>query len=301
MRIQRGRWTRSYTELEQATLNLSYTTIASPLEGTLTIRSVEVGNMVTANQAVFSVADFDPLLARIRIPEKNMGKVATGQGAKVAVESAPGRVFRGVVKMISPVVDPESGTIKVTVQIPGGGSGILRPGMFASVHIITEVHQNTLVIPKKALVLEGEGNHVFVYERDGERGAGKAVRRKVGMGFADNEHLEILNGLSEGEQVITVGHEGLRPGTAVRLVGEGIAEETAPAVQTGGSQGDGGGNGQLKAMKEQMLARFPDLKKTYDARVREDPELATSGEKWRAFMGEMRRKGILPARGGRPQ
>ncbi len=297
----KGQMDRAHTELEQATLNLSYTTIASPLEGTLTIRSVEVGNMVTANQAVFSVADFDPLLARIRIPEKNMGKVATGQGAKVAVESAPGRVFRGVVKMISPVVDPESGTIKVTVQIPGGGSGILRPGMFASVHIITEVHRNTLVIPKKALVLEGEGNHVFVYERDGERGVGKAVRRKVGMGFKDNEHLEILNGLSEGEQVITVGHEGLRPGTAVRLVGEGIAEETAPAVQTGGSQGDGGGNGQLKAMKEQMLARFPDLKKAYDARVREDPELATSGEKWRAFMGEMRRKGILPARGGRPQ
>ncbi len=306
----KGQMDRAHTELEQAKLNLSYTTIASPLHGTLTIRSVEIGNRVTANQAVFSVADFDPLLARIRIPEKYMGKVAIGQGAKVTVESAPGRVFRGVVKMISPVVDPESGTIKVTVQIPGGGNGILRPGMFASVHIITEVHRNTLVIPKKALVLEGEGNHVFVYERDGERGAGKAVRRKVGMGFDDNEHLEILSGLSEGEHVITVGHEGLRPGTAVRLVGEGVAEESAAAEQgsgfagqggQGGIQSDGADNGELKAIKERMFARFPDLKKAYDARVKREPDLATSSEKWRAFMGEMRRKGILPAGGGRPR
>ncbi len=307
----KGQMDRAHTELEQARLNLSYTTIASPLEGTLTIRSVEVGNMVTANQPVFSVADFDPLLARIRIPEKNMGKVAVGQGAKVAVESAPGRVFRGVVKMISPVVDPESGTIKVTIEVPGGGKGILRPGMFASVHIITEVHENTLVIPKKALFLEGEGNQVFVYEKDGERGAGKAVRKKVGMGFSDNEHLEILSGLSEGEQVITVGHEGLRPGTAVRLVGEGVADETADAKKTNGGiagpggRGDiqraGGDNDQLEAVKERMLARFPDLKKAYDARVKKDPDLATSREKWRAFMGEMRRRGIVPAGGGRPQ
>lgn len=301
----KGQMDRAHTELEQARLNLNYTTIASPLEGTLTIRSVEVGNMVTANQAVFSVADFDPLLARIRIPEKNMGKVAIGQGAKISVESAPGRLFRGVVKMISPVVDPESGTIKVTIRIPGGGRGILRPGMFASVHIITEVHRNTLVIPKKALVLEGEGNHVFVYERDGEQNGGRAVRRKVSMGFADNEHLEILNGLTEGERVITVGHDGLRPGTAVRLVGEGVPETTAAGGRTGGGresgQPGGGDDSQLIAMKERLFARFPDLKKAYDARVKKDPDLATSRKKWRAFMGEMRRQGILPARGGRPQ
>ena len=63
--------------------------------------------------------------------------------------------------MISPVVDPESGTVKVTVEIPRTDKTLLRPGMFASVYIITETRRNTLVIPKKALVLEGEGNQVF--------------------------------------------------------------------------------------------------------------------------------------------
>ncbi len=107
--------------------------------------------------------------------------------------------------MISPVVNPESGTIKVTIEIPGDQGGILRPGMFASVFIITETHERAVVIPKKALVLEGEGDQIFLFERDDSTGAGKAVRKRVALGFSDNEWLEVRSGLSAGERVITVG------------------------------------------------------------------------------------------------
>jgi membrane fusion protein (multidrug efflux system) len=311
---------RAVAQLEQAKLNLSYTTISSPVEGTLTIRSVEVGNMVTNNLVVFSVADFDPLLARIRIPEKNIGKVAVGQGARIQVESAPGKIFEGRVKMISPVVNPESGTIKVTIEIPGGGSELLRPGMFASIYIITETHENALVIPKKSLVLEGEGNQIFVYEENEETGAGKAARRKVKVGFSDNEWLEVLTGLSDTDKVITVGQEGLRPGTAVRLVGAGVVasggrkakrDSTTASARPGGEgkgQGSpitenrepasesGGDSEAIKGMQVRMFGRFPDLKKAYDEQLKKDPELATNMTKWRAFLGQMREKGILPAR-----
>ena len=313
---------RTFAQLEQAKLNLSYTTISSPVEGTLTIRSVEVGNMVTNNLVVFSVADFDPLLARIRIPEKNIGKVAVGQGARIQVESAPDRIFGGHVKMISPVVDPESGTIKVTIEIPGGGDGLLRPGMFASVYIITETHEDALVIPKKSLVLEGEGNQIFIYEENKESGMGKATRRKVEVGFADNEWLEVLSGISDTDRVITVGQEGLRPGTAVRLVGAGAVasggrkgerDSTSASGRMGGDRtgqrGAGAGNlglsgasasdsEAIKGMQERMFGRFPDLKKAYEEQLKKDPELATNLGKWRAFLGQMREKGVLPARRG---
>ena len=313
---------RAVAQLEQANLNLSYTTISSPVEGTLTIRSVEVGNMVTNNLVVFSVADFDPLLARIRIPEKNIGKIAVGQGARIQVESAPAKIFEGRVKMISPVVNPESGTIKVTIEIPGGGKGLLRPGMFASIYIITETHENALVIPKKSLVLEGEGNQIFIYEENKETGMGKAARRKVKVGFTDNEWLEVLTGLSDTDKIITVGQEGLRPGTAVRLVGAGVVASggrkgkrdstTASARSRGDGRGQGGtrtGNRELasepggdseaiKGMQERMFDRFPDLKKAYDEQVKKDPDLATNMTKWQAFLGQMREKGILPARRG---
>jgi membrane fusion protein (multidrug efflux system) len=181
---------RADAQLDQAKLNHSYTRVLAPISGIVTVRSVEIGNVVTNNQVIFSVANFDPLIARIRVPEKEIGRIAVGQEARISIESEGEKAFEGRVKMISPVVDPESGTIKVTVEIPRSNR-ILRPGMFASVHIITETRTNALVIPKKALVLEGEGNQVFVLER-GEEGT-KARRSRVEIGFSDSDRLEIVS------------------------------------------------------------------------------------------------------------
>ena len=148
---------------------------------------------------------------------------------------------------------------------------------------------------------------------------GRAARKKVKIGFTDNERLEVLSGLSEGEQVITVGQDGLRPGTGVRLVGEAVvasaSREETPAGRPGGEGGGrrgGGGSGQggfgggemsperLKMMQERMFGRFPDLKAEFEKRVKKDPELATNADKWRAFIGEMREKGVVSfgGRGG---
>jgi len=398
-------------QLEQAKLDLSYTAIRSPIEGIMTLRNIEVGNMVTNNQVVASVAKFDPLLARIQVTEKDFGKITVGQTARITVEAAPEKEFTGTVKMISPVVDPESGTVKVTVEIPRTDKSLLRPGMFASVYIITETRRNTLVIPKKALVLEGEGNQVFTFETDPETGRGQAQRKRIEIGFTDSDRLEILNGLSQGEQVITVGQEGLRPGSPVRLVGEaappafagrggqgrqgrgqmgqggqgrqgrgqmgqggqgragrgqmgeggrqgrGFAdgEEQGRQGRAGrGQMGEGGqgrgfaggegqgrgrgqmgqggqrggeGQGQGRQGRGQMgqggqggqgrgfaggqgggdptdrikriIERLPEVKAEYEKRVKDDPELATNMEKLRAFVTEMREKGLIPARGGR--
>ena len=316
---------RAGAQLDQAKLNLSYTKILAPIGGIVTVRSVEIGNVVTSNQVVFSVANFDPLLARIRVPEKEIGRIEVGQEARISVESENEKPFKGRVKMISPVVDPESGTIKVTVEIPGSNR-ILRPGMFASVHIITETRTNALVIPKKALVLEGEGNQVFVLER-GEEGS-KARRSRIEIGFSDSDRLEVISGLNEGDLVITVGQDGLRPGANVRIVGEGSrasldnqghaggerrgrdAQGQVAAASAGNSQGQvtgsrsdgrqvgqrgsgGRGGDDIKAMQARMFVRFPEMKKIYTERVKKEPDLATDLTKFRAFIGEMREKGIV--------
>jgi membrane fusion protein (multidrug efflux system) len=304
----------SKAQLEQAQLSLSYTTITSPIAGVMTLRNIEVGNMVTNNQVVGAVAKFDPLVARIQVTEKDFGKIDVGQTARISVEAFPDRDFAGMVKMISPVVDPESGTVKVTVEVPRPKDGLLRPGMFASVFIITETRKRTLVIPKKALVLEGAGNQVFVYEIDAESGQGKAQRKTVQIGFTDSDRLEVVSGLSEGDQVITVGQEGLRPGANVRLVGVSAAvastgkpdsatkTEGRSAGQKGGPAGVGvaGGDGQDRNQRMiAMIQRTPDAKKEYDARLTKDPGLAKDPEKLRSFVAELREKGVLQARGRR--
>jgi membrane fusion protein (multidrug efflux system) len=211
--------------LEEARLNLAYADIQAPISGTVMRRAVELGDLVRPNQEIFAVADLEPLLARIHVPEKRMHQIRQDQEARVAIDAFPGRVFASSVRMINPGVDPQSGTVKVTLEIPSQG-GLLKPGMFATVRLITEEHPRALLIPKKALILETDEDDVFALVE------GKARRTRVALGFADGEKVEVLSGLDEGVEVVTVGQEGLRDGTAVRVVGAG--QVSAPDSQNPG-------------------------------------------------------------------
>ena len=213
--------------LREAQLSLEYTDVRAPIDGIVMLRQVEQGDLVRANQVLFSVADLDPLQARIQVPEKRMSQIHAGQPARVMIDALPGQVFPASVRRISPGVDPASGTVKVTLDISPADA--LRPGMFATVRIITEVHEQALIIPKKALVLETDQDDVFAV-RDGQ-----ARRLRVELGYADGDRIEVLSGLTDGDQVITVGHEGLKDGAVVRVVGEaGEMSEAGEAAETGG-------------------------------------------------------------------
>ena len=198
--------------LEEARLNLGYADIRAPVPGMVMRREIEQGDMVRVNQEVFAVADLNPLYARVHIPEKRINKVEEDQEARISIDSLPEKTFSGRVRMINPGVDPQSGTVKVTVEIPAE-HGLLKPGMFATVRIITERHPRALIIPKKALILETDEDDVFVLDR------GTARRTRIELGFTDGERVEVLSGLEEGGRVITVGQEGLKDGAAVRPVG----------------------------------------------------------------------------------
>ncbi len=149
-------------ELERKHLEYKYTTIESPIDGVIVDRSIEKGYNVKKDQMAFKVADFDPILARIYVPEKDLNKIEEGQTTRIISEFLPEAEFKGRVKMVSPVVDPESGTVKVTIEIAGLTRGVLRPGIFVSVYTIVGQRQDVLVIPKKALILEAEADEVFV-------------------------------------------------------------------------------------------------------------------------------------------
>jgi len=149
-------------EFEKEQLEFKYATIKSPIDGVVINRNIEVGYNLEKNQVAFKIADFDPILAKIYVPEKELNKIEEGQSAKIISESSPEIEFMGNVKMISPVVDPESGTIKVTLEVLGLTAGVLMPGMFVSVYTIVDQHQDALVIPKNALILEAEADEVFV-------------------------------------------------------------------------------------------------------------------------------------------
>jgi membrane fusion protein (multidrug efflux system) len=195
---------------DAARLQLDYTRVRAPFDGVVTIRSIELGQRVNVNQSLFVVADFNPLRAKIYVPEKDIGRIYEKQRATITIDAEPGLGFTGIVKMISPVVDPASGTSKVTIDIEDH-IGKLKPGMFASVFITTETHNDALIIPKKAMILESNLDQVYIYLE------GNAHKVNLKIGFKEGEDLEVLSGLEEGDLVVTAGQDGLREGLPLRI------------------------------------------------------------------------------------
>lgn len=201
---------KSEADFQSSKLQLAYTEIRAPFEGVITKRFVENGGMLSPGQKVFTIVDTVPLLARIHLPEREIAKVKVGQTADLKLEALPDQSFQAKIKMINPVVDPTSGTFKVTLEVTSGNS-ILRPGMFASVYLITQTHQNALLVPKQALLLEAEKDTVFIV-------SGRfAYTQEIKIGFRDDKNIEILDGIKDGEYIIVVGQDGLNNGSEVKL------------------------------------------------------------------------------------
>ena len=264
--------------LAEADLNLEYGDIRAPIAGIVMRRDVELGDMVNPNQALFTIADLDPLLARIRIPESRLQQVSVGQPAKVEIDALAGGPFSGEVRMINPGVDPASGTVKVTLEVPAGDNG-LRPGMFAAVRLITGVHPATLVVPKQALILETDADDVLLFDD------GLVRRARVELGYSEGDRVEIVSGLRDGDQVITVGQEGLKDGQSVRLAGilpplEEEEDEAAGTRNESRQWGPGRGGGEGRAMPDSA---------TFVGRLRERWGLseAAAVERWRQMKQRM--------------
>ena len=312
--------------LEAARIQLAYTTISSPLRGVVTQRLIDVGDRVNVNEQMLTVQEFPPLWARIYVPEKALSELQAGQQTQVAFEAYPDKDFTGRIKMISPTIDVASGTVKVTIEI-SKPEGLLRPGMFGTVHIATQTHADAIAVPKKAIVRERDLSYVFLVQPDET-----VVKREVQLGFSEENWVEIVDGVQAGDGVVTVGYETLNDGYLVKVAEwENVTgktprmaeSQTTPAPpRTDGSassspagasqnrqsqerpetrsQGDaargpgasagrrGGGRG-----RGQMLARLlenPEIQQQYEAKLAKDPSLADDPQKRRAFIREMMSK-----------
>ena len=163
--------------------------------------------------------------------------------------------------------------------------------MFGTVLIATETREDAIVIPKKALVRERELNYVYVIQDDQT-----VVRKEVAIGFSDETNLEVVRGLDEGAVIVTVGHETLNDGYLVAVKGwEGDVPEgfqvpvqpVAPSLQTQRADSRQGGPGPGRGGFFDRMMENPDIKKKYEARLAEDPSLATDMQKRRAFVREV--------------
>jgi membrane fusion protein (multidrug efflux system) len=206
-----------------AQLNLSYTSVDAPFTGRVVTRRVNVGQTVNVGTPLFVLSDFTPLLARVHVPSKEFNKLQPDQPVDLVLESN-GTKLRGRIKLVSPTIDPSSGTIKVTIEINEYPAGV-RPGDFAQVRIVTEQRRGSTLVPKVALVNDRGEQVVYVAQADTT-----AERRVVEIGFQDDENAEILKGVGIGERVIVKGQRSLKHGAAIKVL-EGDATQVSDTAR----------------------------------------------------------------------
>ena len=213
---------------EDAARELSYTEVTAPIAGTVTSRLVNLGDQVQIGQHLFDLIDFESIVARVFVPEKHLPGLRPGLQARIATSAAGGREFMGSVDRISPVVDPQSGTIKVTVAI--GRQEQLRPGLYVDVDLVMATHADAVLIPKRAVVYDSE--QMFVYRLGDDQ---RVQRVYIEPLLADKNYIEPREGLGIGDQIVIAGQAGLKDDARVRLPGQ---EELIATEDEGGSAED---------------------------------------------------------------
>ena len=194
-----------------ARLNYEYAAIRAPITGVVSERLIKRGNMVQKNQATFRITGFTPLHALLYVPEKELSKLRPGFPAKLYADALPDSEFEGKILRISPVVDAGTGTFKVTVEVHDR-TMILKPGMFARIHIVYDTHAATVLVPRNTIIEEDTDTWVFKVQKD------TAARTRVETGYKNKTQVEILSGLSIGDTVVSTGLSSLKDGAKVKII-----------------------------------------------------------------------------------
>jgi hypothetical protein len=267
--------------------------------------------MIRANDTVCTITDMEYLLARIYIPETEMQRIQLGQTTRIEAESMSSQSFQGKVKLISPVIDAQTGTGKVTVEIRDT-SRKLKPGMFVNAFLTTSVHTNVVKILRKAIWHEKEEDWVFVIKDDNT-----VEKRKITTGYIENEWVEITTGLQSGETIVTVGQDSLDEGFPVKIAEYDGVAPTSPrpappatesaskvdsppaepgaktqAANRGDGQGVGRRGGMGRGMSPEMreLMQNPEVQREFREMRQKDPELMRDPEKRAEFFKKLQEK-----------
>jgi len=194
-----------------AKLELDYTQITAPISGVVSQRFVKLGNTISANDPAFTVTSLDPLVAYLHVPEREYRNIEQGQMVGIEIDALKGPPIIAAVTRVSPIVDPATGTFKITIEVRDEQRRI-KPGMFGRIGVVYDKHDNALQIPRSAILEESGETSVFVVVDD------KATRRPVGTGYSDKGMIEITDGLGDDDQVVTVGQVGLKDDATVTII-----------------------------------------------------------------------------------
>jgi HlyD family secretion protein len=210
--LARAQNSQSKARLDELRINLANTIIVSPVNGFVSKRSVDPGAFVSQNAPIVDVVDISRVRLVVNVVERDLSELQAGDDAQVEVDAYPGERFKGRIARVAPVLDPATRTAPIEIEIANTDFR-LKPGMYARVGITTDVKKETLVVPINAVADLGGRRGVFQHMN------GVAVFRTVELGTENDDVVEVLAGLNDGDQVITTGARALRDGDRILLAG----------------------------------------------------------------------------------
>jgi membrane fusion protein (multidrug efflux system) len=199
--------------------------VRAPISGVIASRMAKEGNMTAnAGSEMFTIVALDTLQGVVYLPEAEMNNVHINQQAFLNFP-ANEKSIPATVALISPIIDTESGTFKVTLKV-NNDDHAFKPGMFAKVSLTLDVHDNAQIVPQKALLVTDTETSLFVIQDH------KAKKVTVVTGFEQDGFVEILTPLNAEEPIVIVGQQGLKVDSPVKIIGEEVIEEQNAELNT---------------------------------------------------------------------
>ncbi len=176
--------------------------IFAPMSGTVVEKLVEEGKYIKTGMPILKLADLSKVWLLLEMYPKDTVKLRIGQKAEVAIQSQAGKTFEGKVSFISPMVDKETNTVKVRIEIPNE-AGLIKIGDYANAQILSEVNSNQdlVIVPRSAVMVNGQDSIAFVETRPG-----RFEYRKVKIAETIGDKIALSDGIKPGEAVV---HEGV--------------------------------------------------------------------------------------------
>jgi membrane fusion protein (multidrug efflux system) len=199
--------------VDQASVNLvrarmEKSIIHAPFDGIVGLRRISVGDYVKAGNDLVNLENIDRIKVDFRLPERYMRVVRTEGAIRITPDALPGEAFDGRIYAIDPQIDPAVRSIAVRALLSNAGR-VLRPGMFVRISLIIDRAQKALVVPEEAIVRRGNQQFVFRILK------GSAILTPVKLGLRETGRVEVVEGLSVGDTLVTAGHAKLREGSRV--------------------------------------------------------------------------------------
>lgn len=200
--------------LALAELDLKETTIVAPISGYIAERNAKVGNLTESFQRerMFHIVQLKELYGIVHLPEKELSKVHKDQQATLEITALNNQIVDAFVERISPVINPLTGTFKVTLRVPNDEAK-LKAGMFTQVSLNYDTRQNATLLPRKAMLALDDTINVFVVDD-----ASVAKKVAIKIGYQENGYVEVIDGLSGNENVVITGHQNLKNNATVEIV-----------------------------------------------------------------------------------